>query len=903
MSLHNLDKIFRPQRIAVVGATDNPASVAFPVLHNLLGSGFAGVVYPVNPNHEAVQGVQAYPNVASLPHPPDLAILCTPARTIPSLVRECGEAGIGGVIACSAGFREAGAAGQALELQLQEELQRFPGLRVIGPNCLGVLVPSQRLNASFAGTMPQTGHVAFLSQSGALGTAVLDWAVDKEIGFSAFVSVGNMAEVGFADLIDYFGRDPETRAILLYIESISHARQFMSAARAFSRTKPIVAYKAGRFAESARAAISHTGAMVGEDAVYEAAFQRAGIERVFEFEELFDCAELLARQQTPPGKRLAIVTNAGGPGIMATDALMSCGGTLAKLSEDTLRQLDEVLPSAWPRANPVDILGDAPPERMGAATRLVLADEGVDSVLVLLTPQAMTDPTAAARAVVASAAEHRKPVLAVWMGGPTVREGIHLLNHAGIATYPAPEQAVRAFMHLVSSAQNLELLYETPRALPTAFAGDLPRLRALLTASRSQADDVLPEIPSKSLLEAYDIPVTEPRLAHSDTEAVEAARQIGYPVVLKVHSPEITHKTDVGGVVLNVRNDAEVRAAFHSIETSVRNNRPEATLAGVTVQRGIDLSGGIELMLGARRDPVFGAVVMVGMGGVTAEVLRDRTVGLPPLNERLARRMLESLRAWPLLQGYRGRPGVHLDRLTEILIRFSSLIANHPEISELDVNPLFVREQEVIALDARVVLARASLAGSGQPVEPYAHLAIRPIPDRFRRTVRLKEGTELLLRPIQPEDEPRWREMIAGCSPESLHSRFQSAVVGPTHQFACRYCFIDYDREMAIVAEVERADTPCLVGVGRLVTDPARQDAELAVLVVDAWQGQGLGELLTDYCLEIAQEWGVNQVTAETTPDNVRMVAILRERGFTLTNSLSENRLFGRKTLTVPTPG
>lgn len=892
MSIHNLDRIFRPQHVAVIGASNNPASVGGPVLRNLLGSGFAGTVYPVNPKHETVLGVPAYASVAKLPSTPDLAVICTPAPTIPGLVRECGEAGIAGVVILSAGFREAGAAGRALEGQVRDEARRFPGMRLIGPNCLGVIVPSAGLNASFAAGMPQPGHVAFISQSGALGTAVLDWAQEREIGLSAFVSVGNMIEVGFGELIDYFGQDPHTRAILLYVESITDARRFMSAARAFSREKPIVAYKAGRFAESARAAISHTGAMVGEDAVYDAAFQRAGIERVFEFEELFDCADLLARQRVPCGGRLAIVTNAGGPGIMATDALMACRGELAKLAAPTLAQLDELLPASWSHANPIDILGDAPPERFGEALRRVLADEGVDAALVILTPQAMTDPTAAAKAVAESAAQSGKPVLASWVGGRSVREGIHLLNHAGIATYSAPEQAVRAFMHLVSYARNLEVLYETPRALPVVFDDDRSQVRDLLRVTAPAGDGVLPEPVSKAILRAYGIPTTEPHLATSTEAAVDLARRIGYPVVLKVHSPQITHKTEVGGVVLNVQDDAGVREAFARIETNLHKTRPDAQWEGVTVQRMVAAGGGVELILGARKDPVFGTVLMVGMGGIAAEILGDRSLALPPLDERLARRMLEALRIWPLLRGYRGRPGVDVTRLVEVLIRFSHLIADHPEISELDLNPLLATTEEVIALDARLVLDREAVCKTALP---YAHLAIRPVPEEYHRIVRLKDQSEVTLRAIRPEDEPMWREMIASCSPESIHARFRSGIAGATHQMACRYCFIDYDREMAIVAEVEAAGSRRLAGVGRLVADPDRQTAELAVLVVDPWQGKGLGTLLTEYCLEIARDWQVTCVTAETSPNNGRMLALLRHQGFELKMLAEEGRALARR--------
>ncbi|MBI3911259.1 MAG: bifunctional acetate--CoA ligase family protein/GNAT family N-acetyltransferase [Armatimonadetes bacterium] len=879
MSVRKLDRIFKPQRIAVIGASENRTSVGYTVLRNLIGSGFPGVVYPVNPKRESVQSIQAYPNVVSLPTTPDLAVICTPAPTVPGIVRECGEAGILGLVIISAGFGEAGPEGRDLQKRVQEEAQKFDGMRIIGPNCLGIIVPRLNLNASFADGMPKAGHVAFISQSGALCTSVLDWALERDIGFSCFISIGNVLDVGFADLIDYLAGDPETRAVILYVESITGAREFMSAARAFARTKPIVAYKAGRFAESARAAASHTGAMAGEDDVYEAAFQRAGIVRVFEIEEVFECAELLARQQPPKGARLAIITNAGGPGVMATDALIARNGVLAQLSEKTVQQLDESLPPCWSHGNPVDILGDAPPERFAHATQLVLADEGVDAVLAILTPQAMTDPTATARAVGEVASRSHKPILAAWTGGRAVHEGVQILNQAGIPTYPAPEQAVNAVTHLVSYAHNLEILYETPRDIPVSFALDRRKLRELFDTVLSEGHEVLSEPLSKALLEAYEIPVTRTLAAHSAQEAVEIARRTGYPVALKVLSPEITHKTDVGGVALNLRNDEDVRNAFERIITTAREKRPDARVERVTVQQMVTLPNSFEMIIGAKRDPTFGATIMVGMGGVAAEVYRDRSLGLPPLNERLARRTLESLRSWPLLQGYRGRPGINVDRLIEILIRFSYLVADYPEIRELDVNPLLVSPEQVIALDARIIIDQEALS---RPIRPYEHLAIRPYPEEYVRQITLQDGTPVILRPIKPEDEPLWHELLARCSAESIRYRFRYAFKTTTHEMATRQCYIDYDREMAIVAEVGENGRRTLIGVGGLAADPDHETAEYALLVADLWQGRGLGGVVTDYCLEIARNWGVKRVVAETTPDNPRMIAVLRKWGFHL---------------------
>ncbi len=894
MSILNLDKIFNPKRVAVIGASDTPSSVGYTVLRNLIGSGFAGVVYPVNARRESVQGIQAFPDVKSLPHPPDLAVICTPAATVPGLVRELGEAGTRGLVIISAGFREIGEEGRKLEKQVLEEQAKFEGMRILGPNCLGIIVPKIHLNASFAAATPKQGHIGFISQSGALCTSVLDWAIDEGIGFSYFVSVGNMLDVSMGDLIDYFGSASDTQSIILYIESISEAREFMSATRAFARSKPIVAYKAGRFAESAQAAASHTGAMAGVDAVYEAAFQRAGIERIFQIEDMFDCAEILARQQPPKGDRLAIVTNAGGPGVMTTDALIERNGELAQLSEETIAKLNAILPPFWSHNNPIDVLGDAPPERFAKAVEIALADKGVDAVLVILTPQAMTDATGTARAIGETVRGVHKPVLAAWMGGESVAEGASILNQAGIPTYRTPEKAVRAFMHLVSYARNLTTLHETPRDLPMSFTLDRQRLRRVFDTIFTEGNEVLSENLSKAFLEAYEIPVTKPYLARSPDEAVEVARRCGYPVVLKIHSPQITHKTDVGGVVLNLSNDAAVRQAFERIVKTAAEKRPDAEIVGVTVQKMVSYPVSFELILGTKKDPVFGAVIMVGMGGVAAEVFRDRALALPPLNESLARRALESLKSWPLLRGYRGRPGANIDRLIEILMRFSYLVADYPEIKELDVNPLLVTPDDVIALDARVVVDRELAAHA---VRPYQHLAIRPYPEEFVTERQMKDGSKVVLRPVKPEDEPLWHDLVASCSTETIRFRFRYLFKSTTHEMASRFCFIDYDREMAIVAEVGQNGDRKLIGVGRLVADVDHHTAEYGVIVADQWQGHGVGALLTDYCLEVAKRWGIRRVVAETTKDNVRARGLFRNRGFTIDESREGDVLLASKDL------
>jgi acetyltransferase len=899
MSSHNLNRIFHPGSIAVIGASRNASGVGRLVFDNLLEGGFDGPVYPVNPRSEHIARRKCFARIDQLPEPVDLAIICTPAHTVPQIVLECGERGIPGIVILSAGFRESGAQGRELEAAIAANAARFRGLRILGPNCLGFISPHLKLNASFAGRMPAPGGVTFLSQSGALCTAVLDWAAQEGIGFANFVSIGNMLDVSMGDLIDYFAEDPRTTSLVLYVESITQARQFMSAARGCSRCKPIVAYKAGRFTASAQAAASHTGAMAGVDAVYEAAFRRAGIVRLSDMDDMFDTAELLARRQIPRGPRLAIVTNAGGPGVMAVDALLERrGGTPAQLSKETLQHLDECLPPAWSRRNPVDVLGDAGPDRLGMALRHVLADPGVDAALVIATPQAMTHPTEAADAVIEAAHTAHKPVLASWIGGSAMHRAIATLNASGIPTYFTPEDAVRAFSYLVAYRQGQEFLYETPRDLGIELSRKIEVLREGFSPFVTRGLECLDEIASKALLQAYGIPVAEPHPAATPDHAVERAQTIGYPVVMKLDSPEITHKTDVRGVELNLTDDAAVRAAFDRITGSARALRPSAQINGVTIQRMISSPVGVELILGARRDPVFGPVLMLGAGGITAELLEDRSLELPPLNERLARGMIDRLRIAPLLHGYRGRPPIDLDQLVGVIIRISQLVADFPEIRELDVNPLLVTPEGAVALDARIIL---DLDLVRTPLKRFSHLAIHPYPDHLVASAQLSDGTLVTLRPIRPEDEPHWHRLLTACSPETIHRRFRGMVRQTTHEMAARYCFIDYDREMAIVAELQGENGPELIGVGRLVADADRQSAEYAVLVADAWQGRGLGTLLTTACLRIARDWGCGLVRAETSVDNMRVLNLFREHGFAFQHCNTPDVIIASKRLDFTT--
>ncbi len=885
MSVHNLDSFFNPKRIALIGASINPNSVSGKVLGNLVGGGFRGVVYPVNPQFEAVLGIQCYPDIKSIPNKADLAVICTAAEKVPEYINKCGESGILSIIIMSAGFKEAGEEGVKLEQQIKDYIKKYDGMRVMGPNCLGLIVPSLNLNVSFAAGIPKNGNIAFISQSGALCTSVLDWAMEKKIGFSYFISVGNALDVDFSDLIDYFGEDEKTKSIVLYIESITQARKFMTAARSFARSKPIVAYKAGRYPESAKVAASHTGAMAAEDAIYDAAFKRVGVARVFDIGDIFDCTELIGRGKIPKGPKLCIVTNAGGPGVMATDSLIEHDGELSDLSEDTLSQLNSNLPAFWSKSNPVDVLGDANSKRISKAVQIVIQDKGVDAVLVILTPQAMTNPTATAKEISKLSADTKKPILAAWLGGERMREGMQILSDAGVPVYQTPEQAVRSFMTLVSYSRNLSSLYETPREIPVEFPIDRNRLRKnfsdlCLIEKKNICEDktlTLSESVSKTILDSYGIPVSRPILAKTSDDAISIANKTGYPVVMKIHSPDISHKTDVGGVELNLQDDEMVVSAFKRMMNNVKSKQPDAEIEGVTIQTMVKVKDSMEMILGIKKDSTFGTVILTGMGGTGAELFKDRTIGFPPLNERLAFQMLESLKIYPLLKGYRGKPPVNMDKLIEIIIRLSYLAADYPEITELDINPLLISQKNAIALDARIVVDTSLLNKS---FRPYEHLAMKPYPEEYIKEMKLPDGTDVIFRPIKPEDEPLWMELLGSCSRESIYSRFRYFFQWQSHEVATRYCYIDYDREIAIVAEIREGNKRKLIGVGRLIADPDHETVEYAILISDAWQNRDIGGILTDYCFEIAKHWGLKKIVAQTTSDNQRMISVFQKRGF-----------------------
>lgn len=869
----SLEPFFSPAAVAVIGASGTPGSVGSILIRNLLANPFGGVVYPINPRRHAVHGVRCYATLADVPDRVDLAVVATPAATVPDMIRQCVEQKVKAAIIISAGFAELGAEGRALEQQIKELSQQR--LRIIGPNCLGLIHPPSNLNASFAATMARPGRVALLSQSGAICTAILDWAREKNIGFSSFVSVGSMLDVDFADLLDYFGDDATTRSIILYMESIGDVRGFLSAARNVARTKQVIVVKAGRHEAGARAAASHTGALAGADAVFDAAFRRAGVLRVASIPELFQLSEILATQPQPRGPALAIITNAGGPGVMATDALMLGGGQLAQLSADSLTTLNKVLPPFWSHANPIDVLGDATPERYRQAAEICARDPNVQGLLVLLTPQAMTDPTETARHIAHFAQLEGKPVLACWMGGEDVRAGQRILNHCGIPTFSAPEDAIGAFLHMVQYRRNQELLYETPAALPADNPPDQARAQQIITNVRKAGRTLLTEIEAKALLSAYGIPVTATAAALTADSAVRVAERMGYPVVLKLLSQTITHKSDVGGVQLNLGNEQAVRQAFETIQSNLQQHHPAVAFEGVTVQPMVR-DRGYELIVGSTVDAQFGPVILFGAGGILVEILQDRALALPPLNSTLALRLIERTHIYKALQGVRGQKAVDLAALESLLVRFSQLLCELADIQEIDMNPVLATPEHVVAVDARVLLCPPDL-----PPEQRPKLAIQPYPNQYITPFTLNDGTAVTIRPIRPEDEPLLIAFHAGHSEHTIRMRFFSMVKKLSRESLIRLCHLDYDRDIALVA-VERANgQECFCGVARFFMDPETHMAEFALVVGDAWQGKGLGRHLMQRLIAVARDKGVRELVGDVLAENHQMLQLVEELGFT----------------------
>ncbi|MBA3794530.1 MAG: bifunctional acetate--CoA ligase family protein/GNAT family N-acetyltransferase [Rubrobacter sp.] len=875
-----LDAIFRPETVAVIGATERPGSVGRTIMWNLVSSPFGGTVFPVNSRRPNVLGIKAYPSVSEVPQKVDLAVVVAPAQTVPGIIAECAEAGVEGAIVISAGFRETGPEGMELEEQVLEEARKGR-MRIVGPNCLGVMNPTTGLNATFAGSMARQGSVGFLSQSGALLTAILDRSFQENVGFSSIVSVGTMMDVGWGDLIYYLGDDPKTKSIVVYMESVGDARSFLSAAREVALTKPIIVIKAGRTEAAGKAAASHTGSLTGSDEVLDAAFARSGVLRVGEISELFAMAEVLGKQPRPRGPRLTILTNAGGPGVLATDALINGGGDLAEISPQTMEKLNDFLPAPWSHGNPVDVLGDADPERYAKTLETAAEDPESDGLLVVLTPQDMTDPTATAERLIPYANRTGKPVLASWMGGTEVAAGESVLNGAGIPTFDFPDTAARAFTNMWRYTYNLRGIYETPEPAEEADA-DREAVEEIIAGVRDLGRTTLTEFEAKKVLAAYGIPTVQTEVARTAEEAVGVAERMGYPVVLKLDSETITHKTDVGGVRLNLQDAEGVRQAFEGMRSSIQEDfRPE-DFSGAAVQQMVNLDG-YELIIGSSLDPQFGPVLLFGSGGSLVEVYRDRALALPPLTTTLARRMMERTRIFEALGGVRGRAPVDVGALEKLLVRFSQLVVEQPWIKELDINPLLASPERLTALDARIVLHDPETAEEDLPTT-----AIRPYPTQYVSDEETSDGAGVRVRPIRPEDEPLMVKFHESLSEQSVYMRYFHMMKldqRTAHERLTRICFIDYDREMALVAERTNPETGEreIMGVSRLSRHGAvPREAEFSVLVSDRFQRRGLGTLLVGRILEVGRAEGLRRITAEILLDNRPMQRISERLGFHL---------------------
>lgn len=872
----DIKKMLNPATIALIGATEKEDSVGRVTLENLLLSN-ERKIFPINPNKKKVLGLQCYPGITDVPEKIDLGIVLIPAKAVPRCVEECGKAGVEGLIIVSSGFRETGEEGKRLEDQIIAIRKRY-GIRIIGPNCLGIIRPNIGLNTSFLKSNPQPGNIAFISQSGQLGDALVDWGTYAHIGFSMFASLGSMVDVDFGDLIDFLGDDYDTRSIMIYMETVGNAKRFLSAARGCARSKPMVILKPGLFEESAKAVLSHTGAMAGSDKVYDAAFKRVGLVRVKEVADLFNMAEVLDSAHLPKGPRLAIVTNAGGVGIIATDTLLSLGGDLAQLSEESVKRLDEALPSHGSRSNPIDILGDADIVRYANAIDICLGDHNIDGVLVIHAPRAIANRIELAKTVVEMAKRVNKPVICTRMGGKGMQDAVEFLREHDVPTYDTPEDAVKTYMYMYKYKRNLDLLYETPSELSAGRVSPKYHLKALIRKAVKEGRKVLNDEESMSLLTNYGIPVMKTFVTQKVEEATRIVKDIGYPVVLKIASPNIPHKTDVGGVITGIDSDSALKDAYAKLKEIAKEVAPEGAKAGITIQKMLEKID-YEIILGAKKDRDFGSVIIFGMGGVGVEIFKDFSVGFPPLNQILARRMMEETEAYKMIQGHRGKTPVDMRHLEEVIVNFSNLIVDFPEIAEMDVNPMAISDGKVYALDTEIVIDKDVI----DYTTPYPHLVITPYPTRYTMPWTLPDGREVLMRPIKPEDEPLEHEMLTTLSEKTLKERFFSVIKDITHEMLIRFCNIDYDREMAIITEIREGEKKRIIAIGRLIIEPDMKSGQFAVLVHDNYQGNNLGYTLIDMMIGIAQEKDLEEIYGIVLSDNERMLKTCRKLGFTRT--------------------
>lgn len=872
MGIENLNRIFNPKQIAVIGASERAGSIGAKIFGNLTGAGYTGSVFPVNPFRRTVQGHPAYSSINKIPYKVDLAVVATPAHTVPQVVEECGEAGVAGIIIISAGFKEAGEEGMSIEKQLLMHQKKY-GIRVIGPNSLGVIRPKINLYATFADTHASSGKIAFISQSAALCASALDWAAEAQVGFSAVVSTGSMLDVDLGDLIDYFGIDAQTRSILLYVESIKDGRKFMSAARGSVRNKPIVLVKAGRFKESIGAALSHSGSLGGEDAVYDAAFKRAGIVRVEAISDLFNCAEALAMQPNPTGPNLTIITNAGGPAIMATDHLIAREGKLAKLNDETVQALKSVLPPYCSISNPIDIYEEATPNRFRDVVDICLKDPHSNGFLVIYTPQGATKPVDLAKIIVDLAKQTQKPILTALMSeDESCRKARRILQGNGIPSFKAPEEAVSTFMYMYDYSRNLNLLYQTPEELPVAQPNFTP-LKAILRQAFCEGRPLLSLPESMRFLEAYKIPTVKTLVARTPEEAIALASKLGYPVAMKALSTEISHKSKIGGVKLDVCYPSEISSFFEEIADRVKKHSV-AEFQGVTIQPMIRQKGH-ELIIGSKKDAQFGFIILFGMGGTGAEVFKDVSIGFPPLNQTLARRLIEDTAIYKRAQAV-GQP-LNVNLLEEILVRFSQFVTDFPEINEIDINPLIAGESGAVAVDARIVIDWDRMLR--EFAEYQDNSLIASYPKKYVAAIQLKNGTQVSLRPIKPEDEVRFNEFLRSLSAETMQFRFFEIIKEVSHEMLTRFCNLDYDREIAIVAEPQD-DRKLIIGAVRLIAEPGGKSGEFAVLVGDKWQGLGLGSTFMDLLVELGKDMRVDRIYGYVSANNPKMLSMCRKKGF-----------------------
>ncbi len=882
MGIHNLDKIFQPKSIAVIGASEKKGSIGSVIMKNLVKGGYPGEIYPVNAKHHVICNLPVFPSILNINAPVDLVVIATPLFTVPQIIKESAAVGAGGIIIVSAGGKETGEQGKQLETRIKKAAEGT-GIRIIGPNCLGVISSLSKMNASFASHMPLEGKMALISQSGAICTTILDLSIREKMGFSYFISVGSMLDVDFGDIIDYLGNDYRVSSIVMYIENLNRFRSFMSAARAVSRIKPIIAYKAGRSKIGAKAATSHTGALTGEDQIYDTAFKRAGIIRVKTFEELFDCAELVAKQKLPKGFGLAIITNAGGPGIMAVDALDDYGMAPVSLNPETIKKLNKVLPAHWSHGNPIDILGDASPERFRVAVEICINAPEINVLLLLTVPQGLTDSGDIARSVSDFIKEKSFPTFVSWMGGPEMEEGRKIFNAAGIPTFNTSERAVRAFMDFYHYSKNIEMLQEVPKKIP---GGDLKfnreKAKTIIQEGIGRKNGLLTEIEAKKLVSAYGIPVNLTKIAVCEDEAVYESHKIGFPVAMKISSRDIIHKSDAGGVRLNLTDEKDVRKAFKKVMTDAEAYNSKAEIEGVTIQPMLKRPD-YELIMGAKKDRDFGPVLLFGMGGVMTEILKDRSLGLPPLNRLLARRMIEDTKVYRILKGYRNHPPANILLIEEMLIRLSQLVTDFAEIEEIDINPVLVVEDKICAVDARVILKPSNIPAP-------LHLVISPYPNEQETYIKIKDGTQLFIRPIRPEDAPLFTDLFNSLSKRSVYRRFFSPIKKLSHSMLARFTQIDYDRHIALIAMNKSSPNDEMLGVARIILEADEKKAEFSLLVRDLWQGKGIGARLIERCLKIAKEQGnIKKVSGIVLPENTQMLKLGQKLGFKITRDTDSN--------------